>query len=228
MTFLSPFRSDEMTFPPGDSSSSRAGGSSPRDTTALPARMLLWIDQVGGFLVCLRDEVTIGATNGGPEEVDIPLMANLSRRHATIHRQGETYSIAAHAPSFLGDRAIDHEAWLSSNKDLRLGGVGFRFRQPTVLSATAVLDSKTSHRIAGGAEGIVLMHELCLLGPAADHHIVCRHWNDPIILFRRKDQLRCKSPGPLFVNGELVEGDAALAHGSIVTGTDARFRVEYC
>ncbi|QDU82875.1 hypothetical protein Pla110_46380 [Polystyrenella longa] len=217
-----------MKFTRGDSSRQDDAGSSPAGKSQLPDRLMLWVDQVGGYLICLKEEVSLGAVTGGAAEVDIPVMANLSRQHATIHRRGETYLVSAQGPTFLEGRPVEYEAYLSSNSQLKLAGVEFRFRQPTVLSATAVLDPLTSHRIAEGAEGIVLMEGLCLLGPATDHHIVCRHWTDPIILFRRGDQLLCKSPGPLFVDEELVQEEAIIQHGNIIAGTESRFRVEYC
>ena len=60
----------------------------------LPDRLLLWVDSVGGYLVCTADEVVLGqpVAEGGP---DIAIMADLSRRHAVIRRQGGNYSIEA-------------------------------------------------------------------------------------------------------------------------------------
>src|SRR5205085_2531714 len=53
-----------------------------------PSQYLLWIDGVGGFLVCLSHRVTLGQAN--PESVvDIPLLADVSRHHATIQRDPE-------------------------------------------------------------------------------------------------------------------------------------------
>lgn len=216
-----------MMFARGDSSRPGNQDSSANTAGTLPERLMLWVDQVGGFLVCLNEEVRFGAVTGEPAEVDIPIMANLSRLHLTLKRRGESYSLDPHASTLLGERALEHETYLSSNSQFQIAGVGFRFRQPTVLSASAVLDRLTSHRIAEGAEGVVLMEDLCLLGPGADHHIVCRHWEYPIILFRRNNQLFCKSPGPLFVDEELVQVEQTISHGQIVTGTDARFRVEF-
>src|SRR5205085_1968322 len=45
-----------------------------------PSQYLLWIDGVGGYLVCLSHRVTLGQAN--PESVvDIPLLADVSRHH---------------------------------------------------------------------------------------------------------------------------------------------------
>ena len=49
---------------------------------APPKRFLLWIDGVGGYLICLGPRVTFGqATADG--SVDVPLFADVSRLHAT-------------------------------------------------------------------------------------------------------------------------------------------------
>ena len=53
-------------------------------------RFVSWIDEVGGFLICLGDEVLLGQPSG-TNGADIPLLADLSRRHAFIRREGEAY-----------------------------------------------------------------------------------------------------------------------------------------
>jgi hypothetical protein len=57
---------------------------------------LLWIDAVGGFWVSTGETVTIGqpseGKDGGP---DVPILGDLSHRHARIRRDGESYLIEA-------------------------------------------------------------------------------------------------------------------------------------
>src|SRR5262249_20552437 len=61
----------------------------PAENASSP-RFLLWIDGVGGFLVCLAPKVTMGqATPEG--NVDLPLFADISRVHATLTRDVEGY-----------------------------------------------------------------------------------------------------------------------------------------
>src|SRR5262249_20231061 len=65
---------------------------SDRGTLPVPKRFLLWVDGVGGYLVCPAPRVTFGlATPEGP--VDVPLYADVSRLHAEISRDGEGYVI---------------------------------------------------------------------------------------------------------------------------------------
>ncbi len=66
-------------------------------------RFLLWVDGVGGYLVCLADEVVIGQAipHGG---ADVPIQGDLSRLHATIRRQGEGYLLQPDAETRVDRR----------------------------------------------------------------------------------------------------------------------------
>ena len=55
-----------------------------------PNRALLWVDAVGGFLVCLDDTIAIGQPSPG-ESIAVPILADLSRRHAVIRRDAGAY-----------------------------------------------------------------------------------------------------------------------------------------
>jgi hypothetical protein len=81
------------------------------------------------------------------------------------------------------------------------------------------------------------MEQSCLIGPGDDCHIVCPEWEQTVILFRRDGKLWCKAARDqhaqsseaqqLFVNGCEVAGDAGIRDGSVVTGPELRFRVEF-
>ena len=71
----------------------RASRSSEDDTVAgneHPQRALLWVDAVGGFLVCLDDCVVLGQPSPG-DSIAVPILADLSRRHAVIRRDAGAY-----------------------------------------------------------------------------------------------------------------------------------------
>ena len=55
-----------------------------------PQRALLWVDAVGGFLVCLDDQVVLGQPSPGGA-IALPILADLSRRHAVIRREAGAY-----------------------------------------------------------------------------------------------------------------------------------------
>ena len=57
-------------------------------------KFMLWIDAVGGYWVCLGDEITIGQPVSAGS-VDVPILGDISPRHARIRRDGEGYVIEA-------------------------------------------------------------------------------------------------------------------------------------
>ena len=68
----------------------RMPGVRPMKNPANSSRLALWIDSVGGYLVCLSNELTLGQPVPG-DSVDIPILGDVSRRHAMIERDAEGY-----------------------------------------------------------------------------------------------------------------------------------------
>ncbi len=132
---------------------------------AFASRFLLWIDGVGGFLVCLDDSVTLGQAS--PEAtVAIPIQADLSRQHARICRQGDGYIVEPLALTRVNGQLVRGRTLLSDGDELEFAGaVRLRFRQPHALSASARLELLSHHPTLPKADGILLMAESCVLGP---------------------------------------------------------------
>ena len=192
-----------------------------------PTRFTLWIDGVGAYLLCLGDRVTIGGPEHGTDSADVALLANLSRRHATLVRTREGYVLEAHSAVSVAGRAVYDRTRLNTNYEVQLGDcVRLRFRQPTVLSATAVLDFLSDHRPSRRVDGVILMDETCLLGPGGENHVRCLDWPDSVVLFRQGGEFRCKSRADIFVDGTLVRDGGAVTPGDVVTGPELRFRIE--
>jgi hypothetical protein len=188
-------------------------------------RFMLWIDRVGAYLVCLGDSVTIGGP-AAENPADLSLLANLSRRHATLVRSGERYLVHAHAPAMIGERAVHERADLCDGSELRLGNVRLRFRLPTVMSGSARLEFLSDHRPAFAADGVVLMDDTCLLGPTSENHVTCPGWGHSLLLFRRDGRIHVKGRDDLFIDGRHAPQGGELAAGSVVTGTEICFRME--
>jgi hypothetical protein len=188
---------------------------------------MLWIDGVGAYLVCLGEQISIGGPGDGKQAADVALLANLSRRHATVARRGEGYWLEANGPARVSGRVVEERVPLGANHEIELAGrVRLRFRLPSVLSATAVLDFISEHRPARSVDGVILMDETCLLGPGGDNHVRCRPWSESVILFRKGDGFWCKSRSNIFIGGELVREAAPLPIGQLVTGPELQFRLE--
>ena len=129
-------------------------------------RFLLWVDGVGGYLVCMDDRIVLG--RAGPDShADIPLMGDLSRNHATL-RNGEGYLLQAHQASFVNGKPVVDQVVLHDGDVIRLGStVELEFRQPSPVSATARLSIVSRHRLPLAVDGVLLMAETCIIGKAA-------------------------------------------------------------
>jgi hypothetical protein len=191
-------------------------------------RFLLWIDAVGGYLVCTGDRVRIGQLIAG-NTVELPIIADLARHHATLRRDGESYLVEPVHGVRLNGRAIDRTMLVSDGTLVELGrGVQLRFRQPNPLSTTACLEIVSRHRTQPTTTGIVLMAETCLLGPAANSHIVCRNWSRNVVLHRLQDSLYCVTEGTFTIDGAVCERRGLVTPGRQVVGGDFTFSVESC
>lgn len=194
-------------------------------------RFLLWVDGVGGYLVCLGDEVLLGQAAPG-NLVDIPILGDLSRKHAKVHRSGEGYLIEPVHGVRVNNKAIEGTTNLCDGDELELGtGVRFRFRRPHALSASARLDPISRHRTQPYADGVLLMAESCVLGPKWTNHVVCRDWSSDVVLFQTDGELYCQAGASLEIDGRLCDGGGRDGRGRLeansrVIGTDFSLSLE--
>ena len=189
-------------------------------------RYLLWIDGVGGFQLLTEPTVTIGGANG--EAADLQLLAGLSRKHATLHRDASGYLLYATATCRVDGQPVTQHSGLSDGSEIELGEtVRLRFRLPTVLSSTARLEFMSDHRPVHSLDAVILVEDTCLLGPGHDCHITCSEWHDTVMLVHRENRWFIRSPRlPLEVGTEQIAGEAEVRCGQVVTGPDLRFRIE--
>jgi len=189
-------------------------------------RFLLWIDGVGAFLLLTRQAVTIGGPTAA--DADIQLLASLSRKHATIHRDDGNYLLEAHGPTSVDQRPVIESAELRDGAEISLGPtVRLAFHRPTVLSGSGRLSFQSDHRPSRSLDGVVLVADTCLLGPGRDCHIRCPEWDDSVILIHRRRDWLVRSPRlSLEINGKRLRGEAPITDGQIVTGSDLRFHIE--
>ena len=143
----------------------------PRRGRRPKGRFLLWVDGVGGYLVCMDDRIVLGRA-GADSHADVPLMGDLSRNHATLVRNGEGYLLQAHHASFVNGKPVAEQVVLRDGDVIRLGStVELEFRQPSPVSATARLAIVSRHRLPLAVDGVLLMAETCIVGEAAQAHI---------------------------------------------------------
>lgn len=182
---------------------------------------LLWIDAVGGFLVFMGDQITIGQAVPGTN-VELPILGDLSRRHAIISRTGDDYIVHPIGVTRLDDQPLSGPARLGDNAIIGLGhSVRLRFRQPNPLSNSARIDLISPHRTQPSSDGIIMMSETCILGPADDCHVVCKAWEDQLALMPTDDdRIRFKANGSVTVDDVATCDVGVLDWGSRLAGED--------
>jgi tetratricopeptide (TPR) repeat protein len=189
-------------------------------------RVVAWIDSVGGFLICMGDEIVLGqpAPDGS---VDVPILGDLSRRHAVIRRDREAYVLTPLHRTAVDGKAITEPTVLRDKAAITLGsGVQISFRKPHALSATAVLEITSHHRTEPAVDSIVLMSESCILGPAVHSHVRCRDWASDLVLFRRGEDLMCRTQAPVEIDGQTCIGQAAVAGDCRIESEDFALSLE--
>lgn len=190
------------------------------------SRFLLWVDAVGGFLVCAEPQVRLG--QAVPEcRVEVPLLADLSRHHATIRRDGEGYLIDPIGETQRGGQPLRHAAWLADGDILGLGrSLRLRFSRPHPLSATATLEILSHHQTRPTTDRVLLAAETCVLGPSPECHVLCRDWPGEVVLFRRPDGWHCRAQQPLEIDGRQEVRSGRLTLRSRVAGPGFSFSLE--
>jgi FHA domain len=190
------------------------------------SRFLLWVDGVGGYLVCTADEVILGQPVPG-SQVDVPILGDISRRHARIRRDGENYLIDPLRSVRLDGREIERATTLSDGELIELGdNVRLRFRRPHALSRTARLEFVSHHRTLPSADAVLLAAESCVLGPGANSHIVCRNWSRDVVLYRQGADWHCRAAGPFEIDGAPANERAAIGERSRIAADDFSLSLE--
>jgi len=181
-------------------------------------KFMLWVDAVGGFLVCLADKVTLGQPVACGT-VDVPILGDISGRHARIQRDGEGYLIEAIRRVRVDGLEVEKIASLCSGTKIVLGdGVRLVFRRPHALSATGRLDFDSHHHTQPSADAVLLMADSCVLGPKPSCHVVCRDWSQEVILYRQDEQLCCRTAGALEIDGIRHRGRGPITANSRIEG----------
>jgi tetratricopeptide (TPR) repeat protein len=188
-------------------------------------RYLLWVDGVGGYLVCLGSRVTLG--HAGPDSrADVPLVADVSRLHAVLSRDAEGYVLEGVRALQVNGQPVTR-ALLRAGDRITLGSsCQLQFRLPVPVSATARLDLASGHRLPLSVDGILLMADTLVLGDGAQAHVPVPGLKQPVVLFRHQDGLAARHPGGLTVDGRKAADRSLLRPRAAVAAGDVAFALE--
>jgi hypothetical protein len=165
----------------------------------------------------MGDRVSIGQPAGW--HVDVPIMADLSRLHAWIERDGEGYLLRAVRPAAVNGHSVREKSVLADESEIVLGvGVRLKFRRPTPLSTTARLELASAHRLSLPTEAVLLMAETLIVGPKTGSHVVAPGWTREVVVYRQGEELWCRTPGGFEVDGQSCQDRARVTLSSRVRG----------
>jgi hypothetical protein len=186
---------------------------------------LLWIDGVGGYLVCLSARITVG--QAAPDAyVDVPLLADVSRTHATLTRDAEGYLLEAVRPVRVNGQPAE-KALLRPGDRITLGSsCQVQFGQPVPVSASARLDLVSGQRLPLALDGVLLMADTLVLGPGSQAHVNMPELEHPVILFRQKEGIGVRCKGDMTIDDRPCRDRGTLGPASRVRGNDFAFAVE--
>jgi len=180
---------------------------------------------VGGYLVCLSHRLTLGQASV-ETPVDVALLADVSRHHATIQRDPEGYFLEAVRKVQINGRPID-KALLRSGDRITLGNsCQVQFWQPVPVSTSARLDMVSGHRFAEPVEAVLLMADTLVIGPAAQSHVQVPDMTQPLIVFRNKTGLAVRWSGRLQIDGQTYQERGPLEAGTTVTAEQLTLALE--
>lgn len=188
-------------------------------------RFLLWLDGIGGYLICLGQRITLGQAT--PDAfVDVPLFADISRMHAALTRDTEGYLLEALRPVQVNGQPAERTL-LRPGDRLTLGAsCQLQFNQPVPVSATARLDLVSGHRLPVAVDRVLLMAETLVLGPDSQAHVSIPELQQPVVLYRYKDGLAVRYAGGFAIDGQSCRERGVLGPHARVSGDDFAFALE--
>jgi hypothetical protein len=195
------------------------------DDGTIPRRFVLWVDGVGGYLVCLGQRVGLGQATG-QLPVDVPLHADVSRLHAEITRDAEGYSLESGREVLVNGNATTRTALCHGDRVTLGATCQFHFQQPVPISPTASLALVSGHRLPLAVDAVLLMAEYIILGPTAPVHVLVPGARSNIVISRSKTGLALKYPGAFKIDQQSHRDRAPLPLPCSVSSDTFSFALE--
>jgi hypothetical protein len=167
---------------------------------------ILWVDGVGGYLLVDRPQCWLGRAlppgeSDSSGDVGVRIFGDISRRAAQLRRIEQDWLLIPNQPCWLADRPLERPQLIGSGDRLRIGQqVQLEVSQPHPLSSTLRLELLSRHSWQPAVDGVLLIGNSCVLGPAASAHIRCPELAGELVLFLRggewwgKSALACRRP----------------------------------
>ncbi len=186
--------------------------------TGWPLRFLLWVDGVGGYLVCLSPRVSLGRA-AEDRMPDIPVFADLSRFHIEIVRDGDAFLLETCRPDVRLNGQLVSRAVLTSGDRVTLADTcQFTFYQPHRLSLTARLEINSGHRLPWAVHGVLLMGNEVLFSNSPESHVLLPRLPGTVALCRCPEGLGVRPATGVPVEIDLGQGPRKCSEWAVLPG----------
>ena len=200
----------------------------------LEGAFLLRVDEGGEQLVLRGESVSIG--NVRQMRADLPVLANLAGRHASIRRSMSFHGgmqdtiVAEEGDVRVGGNVVKQRP-LAAGDRVQLGpALGFVYQRPTARSLTVGLLLQSGFQVAG-TDRILLMKDRgrdgrILLGAGQDVHVrVAKATGEVEIFATSTGQMRVACPQGGTIDGVPFQGEHPLAAGQLIEAAGVTFHL---
>lgn len=188
---------------------------------------LVWIDGVGGYLVCADGVNTIGRAVEN-SKISIPIVSDLRQRHARIETSHGQHLLQGLGGSVsVAGVEVTEPVELKSDQIIELeGGVKLKYRQSHPLSKSARLDFVSRHRTHPWSDAVLLAGQSIVFGPNRNNQVFCPFWKSDLILFQQKQKWYCRGKTKFEIDGVVVEKEGEVKFNSRIEGQDFSMTLE--
>ena len=195
------------------------------DTSNAEQPFMLWVDGVGGYLVCPGPLSLVGQAVPG-HCVQIPMRGDLLSQHVAFENSEQAIICRPIGATEIEGSVISEPSILQDGQQLKLGPIQLRFAQSHPLSGTGLLSFESRHRTHPWSDGVLLVNGPIILGGNRKNHVNCRGWDRELLLFQRNGKWWVRTTGKIEVDGAIFENEAELTRNSRISGEDFSLSLE--
>ncbi|MCP4247719.1 MAG: hypothetical protein GY778_11780 [bacterium] len=154
----------------------------------LPKSMLMLVDGGGSFLLHRGNRVSLGRA-AAKDPADVPILSDISERHAEISRVEDDYFLFASREVEVGGRRTRQQLLRDGERVVLGRRAKFAFRLPSRKSSSALLEMSDSTRLPNDVRRVILLRETAMIGFGRSVHVSCSSANGELLLFERAGHL---------------------------------------
>ena len=195
-------------------------------TGSIGKNFLLWVDDVGSYLVSRGNEFTIGRS-GSSANPDVPINGDLASTHATFQTGADYCVLIPHAITLINSIEATDPITLLPGDRIAMGSVELEVQRRHPLSSTVGLRIISSHNTQG-AKNILLMGRSIILGNKSQNHITVENTDAELVIYEteHEERLFFRRTAPIDIGEHSASGQGKLLNSSCLELNDSTITVE--